>query len=198
MSTAIHEPPRSVRVGHLVPVPRTRHVPPPAPVEPRVPQQGEVRLLLSLGLGGAACLCALALTGFLLLPPLNATQIEQSVAEPEAPVVLVVAHEPVTLEPAAPELLPEPVATTLLEESVLPPRVVCVLPAPSEPPVVNLAISKPVIEPPPPKQVPPCPKFGTRIDFVANPTDAFKKAQEANKPVFFLHLSGNFEDKEFT
>ena len=43
-----------------------------------------------------------------------------------------------------------------------------------------------------------CEKFGTRIAFLPNPPDAFKKAREENKQVFFLHLSGIFEDKEFT
>jgi hypothetical protein len=43
-----------------------------------------------------------------------------------------------------------------------------------------------------------CEKFGTRIAFLPNPPDAFKKAKEENKQVFFVHLSGNFDDKEFT
>ena len=41
-------------------------------------------------------------------------------------------------------------------------------------------------------------KLGTEINFVADPPEAFKRAKEQNKLVFMIHLSGHFEDKEFT
>src|SRR5438045_3814434 len=72
MSTAIHDPPPRVRVGRLVPI---RRRPPALPrAEPTAPQSGEVHLLLSLGLGGAACLAGLALAGLLLMPPGSGAQ----------------------------------------------------------------------------------------------------------------------------
>lgn len=43
-----------------------------------------------------------------------------------------------------------------------------------------------------------CTKLGTRIVFFKDPPDAFKKARDEQKLVFFIHLSGNFEDAGFT
>jgi hypothetical protein len=43
-----------------------------------------------------------------------------------------------------------------------------------------------------------CERFGTKIVFLRNPPEAFKKAKAEKKLVFFVHLSGNFEDQEFT
>jgi hypothetical protein len=41
-------------------------------------------------------------------------------------------------------------------------------------------------------------KLGTAINFVADPPEAFKLASAEKKLVFVIHLSGNFEDTEFT
>ena len=60
------------------------------------------------------------------------------------------------------------------------------------------ATPEPSISAEKPKKGAACEKFGTRIVFLQNPPDAFKKAKEENKQVFFVHLSGNFEDQEFT
>ncbi|MFO0965970.1 MAG: hypothetical protein U0793_10355 [Gemmataceae bacterium] len=53
---------------------------------------------------------------------------------------------------------------------------------------------------PPPKVAPvvDCTKLGTRIVFFKDPPDAFKKARDDHRLVFFIHLSGNFEDAGFT
>jgi hypothetical protein len=43
-----------------------------------------------------------------------------------------------------------------------------------------------------------CSNLGTHITFIADPPEAFKLAQQEQKLVFMLHLSGNFEDEGFT
>jgi hypothetical protein len=82
---------------------------------------------------------------------------------------------------------------------------------PSEPaPFGGLTAPKPAapdVTPPAPKSVDPapldprlvgCTKLGTKIAFYKDPPDAFAAAREERKLVFFITLSGNFEDKEFT
>jgi hypothetical protein len=39
---------------------------------------------------------------------------------------------------------------------------------------------------------------GTTVNFLSTPTEAARKARENNKLTFFLHISGNFEDSDFT
>jgi len=39
---------------------------------------------------------------------------------------------------------------------------------------------------------------GTTVNFLSTPTEAARKAQENNKLTFLLHISGNFEDSDFT
>jgi hypothetical protein len=43
-----------------------------------------------------------------------------------------------------------------------------------------------------------CEQIGTKVLFVRNPPEAFKRAKAEKKMVFVVHLSGNLEDKEFT
>jgi hypothetical protein len=43
-----------------------------------------------------------------------------------------------------------------------------------------------------------CGSYGTKIEFVASPSDAAKLAKKENKLVFILHVSGHFEDPKFT
>jgi hypothetical protein len=43
-----------------------------------------------------------------------------------------------------------------------------------------------------------CERFGTAVDFVANPNEAATLAGRDQKLLFVLHLSGNFEDSQFT
>ena len=40
--------------------------------------------------------------------------------------------------------------------------------------------------------------FGTRVDFVPSPQDAYRQAAGTGKLAFILHVSGYFEDPEFT
>ena len=40
--------------------------------------------------------------------------------------------------------------------------------------------------------------FGTKIDFKDTPKEAAAEAKKAEKLVFVLHVSGNFEDPRFT
>jgi hypothetical protein len=43
-----------------------------------------------------------------------------------------------------------------------------------------------------------CGEYGTSLHFEKTPSDAAKKALKEEKLVFVLHVSGNFEDSEFT
>jgi hypothetical protein len=43
-----------------------------------------------------------------------------------------------------------------------------------------------------------CGSHGTTIDFVDTPSEAARQAKKAEKLVFVLHVSGNFEDPRFT
>jgi hypothetical protein len=43
-----------------------------------------------------------------------------------------------------------------------------------------------------------CGRFGTRIDFYKSPQEAAKMAVKEEKLVFILHLSGIFQNSEFT
>ena len=93
-----------------------------------------------------------------------------------------------------PELLPEPA----LMEATLSPAPPVIVP-PAAPIVAHVPVRpEPPIAAEKPKKGAACEKFGTRIVFLQNPPEAFKKASAENKQVFFVHLSGNFEDQEFT
>jgi len=39
---------------------------------------------------------------------------------------------------------------------------------------------------------------GTNVNFLSTPSEAARKARENNKLTFLLHISGNFEDTDFT
>jgi hypothetical protein len=39
---------------------------------------------------------------------------------------------------------------------------------------------------------------GTNVNFLSTPAEAARKAREHNKLTFLLHISGNFEDPDFT
>ncbi len=41
-------------------------------------------------------------------------------------------------------------------------------------------------------------QYGTKINFISDPIVAFKKAKKENKPIFIMHIAGNFEDDAFT
>jgi hypothetical protein len=43
-----------------------------------------------------------------------------------------------------------------------------------------------------------CGKFGTSVEFQSTPSDAARKAKQEQKLVFVLHVSGHFEDPQFT
>jgi hypothetical protein len=40
--------------------------------------------------------------------------------------------------------------------------------------------------------------YGTAVEFFGSPSEAAGKAAEDRKLLFLLHLSGNFEDPQFT
>ena len=43
-----------------------------------------------------------------------------------------------------------------------------------------------------------CGSFGTSVAFLANPAEAGRQASRDSKLLFVLHISGNFEDRQFT
>jgi hypothetical protein len=45
---------------------------------------------------------------------------------------------------------------------------------------------------------PTCGEFGTSVNFEKTPSEAARKALKEEKLVFVLHVSGDFEDSEFT
>lgn len=51
---------------------------------------------------------------------------------------------------------------------------------------------------PKPSEAETCGEFGTSVHFEKTPTDAARKALKEEKLVFVLHVSGDFEDSEFT
>jgi hypothetical protein len=177
----------------------------PPRAEPLAPKSEELRLLLFVGLGGAVCLAVLALAGLALIPRDGAASNDAAAAAPAQLAALDVGSDDPNVETA--ELLPEP-ALEPQEVELLPQPVEANLQAPppalfpEEPPTQIagpvLAESEPRISVEKHTQKTTCEKFGTKIVFLRNPLDAFRKAKEENKQVFFVHLSGNFEDQEFT
>jgi hypothetical protein len=57
---------------------------------------------------------------------------------------------------------------------------------------------RPVTEAPAPRARPACETFGTSVEFVANPREAARQAADDHKLLFVLHVSGNFEESQFT
>jgi len=43
-----------------------------------------------------------------------------------------------------------------------------------------------------------CGSFGTKVEFVATPSEAARQALKEEKLVFVLHISGHFEDPALT
>jgi hypothetical protein len=130
-------------------------------------------------IGGAACACAA------LLPGPSVT--------PDLPMV----SPPFALASTA-ELSRIP---TIVDAPSMPAVTDEVPPSSPEPPLAAVNVVEPV--PPPEITLPrdiaaPVCDLGTPITFVKNPVQAFKAAKQENKLVFIVHLSGNFEDKEFT
>jgi hypothetical protein len=54
--------------------------------------------------------------------------------------------------------------------------------------------------PPPNEPAPVCESqnYGTSVAFLGSPAEAGKQARRDGKLVFLLHISGNFEDRQFT
>lgn len=48
------------------------------------------------------------------------------------------------------------------------------------------------------KEAATCGEYGTSLHFEKTPSDAARKALKEEKLVMVLHVSGNFEDSEFT
>jgi hypothetical protein len=203
MSTAMHETHPSIRVGRFVSVSKkSSKFGPARGAEPLAPRFDEIRLLVFFGLSAMASLFGLALVGFLLLPE-TGSENNVAAASPPAlvfaeaapaiqPIAMILAHEPMA-DPKIPEVLPEP--RPLLAN----------LGAPfgkSNRPFVALGSDRRETGLPGLQEKShsgsQCERFGTKIVFIKDPTEAFRKARDENKQVFFVHLSGNFEDNEFT
>jgi hypothetical protein len=50
----------------------------------------------------------------------------------------------------------------------------------------------------PPKEGATCGDYGTSVDFFKTPSDAATQAKKDQKLVMVLHVSGNFENPDFT
>ena len=70
-------------------------------------------------------------------------------------------------------------------------------PAPEQTEVAAKA-GLPPSELPPEDDTPSWQKYGTQVAFLSNPVDAARQATKEHKLLFVLHLSGNFEDQQFT
>jgi hypothetical protein len=98
---------------------------------------------------------------------------------------------------------PAPSSTPVVEKSK---------PAPSVPVKPDVVVAKksenPKVEPEAPKALPekpaapvckpPIALLGTSVEFVDNPATAARTAAREDKLLFVLHVSGNFEDPDFT
>lgn len=211
---------RPIPVGVLVSVSdaRARARPKPArklpqrrPAEPRPAWQQRVALVQDVPWYAfaaiAIALWSIAFAGFACFAKMPEPLIAQAPLEPahfapavamlapvEAPIEIQIPTAPVEEIPPMPEPSPEPV-------------VVPVLPPPQEPAqTVVYATAAPERKPEPALEIPAAPakpavcpaNIGTQITFVKDPPEAFQRAREEKKLVFLIHLSGNFEDKEFT
>ncbi len=96
--------------------------------------------------------------------------------------------------PAAPISLPRTPDKPVMKDTPAPPTQPVALP--------DLPAAKSITEitkkDPAPKAVENCDTYGTKVHFQPAPAMAFKKALADNKLVFILHVSGNFEDPQFT
>jgi hypothetical protein len=117
-------------------------------------------------------------------------------------------HVPALVGPQPAEerpVLPALVATTNQPRNVEPPALVTPLPAPGAP---SLAAPPSPPTPTPPLlaalpesgAAPVCEShnYSTSVAFLGSPADAAREAQREQKLMFLLHISGNFEDKQFT
>jgi len=66
-------------------------------------------------------------------------------------------------------------------------------PNPPEEPVPSSAVQYPITQSCSARTT-----HGTNVNFLSTPTEAARKARENNKLTFLLHISGNFEDTDFT
>jgi hypothetical protein len=87
-----------------------------------------------------------------------------------------------------------PAASPAEEENELPPTTA----GPSLAEVDSLQADPAPATPPVPRCAPATETHGTRVDFVALPAEASRLAVQEDKLLFVLHLSGNFEDPQFT
>jgi hypothetical protein len=98
------------------------------------------------------------------------------------------AHVP----PSSASPLPEPVVLHPPAEAPAPPP-----PAKADKPPAAKPTPVPASQAAPPARRAEGP-FGTRVQFVNNPAEAERRAAQAGKLLFLLHISGNFEDSRFT
>lgn len=189
------------------------------PTAPRIPWPTIVLASVGVwiaGLGVVACWAGRPEPQVAEAPPtaLEPMAVEPIAVEPVA-VVALPAAAVIPALPAAPVALPLPVVEVPAALAVPEPPVVAMI-EPRPVVKVNATIPEPEVEPalanvpmPEPQPEPVIPadpvkpaacatNLGTTIAFVADPVEAFQKAKKEKKLVFMIHLSGNFEDKEFT
>lgn len=198
--------PRTIPVGILVSVTesssrkRAQRIirRPRKPVSP-VPRRSPLpwhEMLAGVSAVGLVLVVGVALWAGNSPPPAHVPAAIVAMERVIAPVAVVPAPpvvEPADLAANVPEPEPRPLLDRLPS---VPTPVAMPMPAQPETDLTPEPKLEPAVPPAPPKVC--TRKLGTRIDFVAEPPEAFKRAKAENKLVFMIHLSGNFEDQEFT
>ncbi len=181
-SSTLHPP----RVGKLVSVTR-RQRPPATPLEVALPARDpEVPwLIVATMCGVGAWLVVLAL---LAVSGMSGPRRHVEMAGAN-PIIVEIEHPAPAVED---EVLQRPAALAAGLERRPAPGL------PDPPPLAPLPAEEPAIAPPPGKAACAADQLGTDICFVKHPPDAFRQARKDGKLVFMVHLSGNFEDREFT
>jgi len=157
----------------------------------------------------AIALWSIAFAGFACFAKMPDPLIVQAPLEPAhfAPATAVLAETETPIERQVATAPVEEIQALPMPESAPAPVAEPVLPPPQEPvQEVVVAAAAPERKPEAAFDVPAAPQkaaicsanLGTQITFVKDPPEAFKRAREEKKLVFLIHLSGNFEDREFT
>jgi hypothetical protein len=120
-------------------------------------------------------------------------------ATPPPPVALAL---DVALPPPSEDATPPPAADPPSATALVPDAPTGSAPeTPVESPAVPAApttVAETPPAPPPPAAPRACETFGTSVEFVASPAEAYRWAKQNDKLVFLLHVSGNFEESGFT
>ncbi len=62
----------------------------------------------------------------------------------------------------------------------------------------DLPSGQPAVQPRPKPPESTCGRYGTTVEFLSTPAEAARRAKQEQQLVFVLHVSGLFEDPQFT